>query len=185
MRRILLVTSREYQRMIRVPAFWVVALIIPVIVFAAPVLRGLLRKSQTVGYVLVDKSGHYADAVNRRVDLEYQRQVLVQLLVYAKQWRAPGGSMAKQTAAAAAPRAVSSDATVQNFVAAGGAAGVLKLLKPRLVPNAPEFEAPQRPFVVIRHAPPNRQSARWLRNLRAGTKKVTPATALEKSRIRS
>ncbi|MGA8094682.1 MAG: PQQ-binding-like beta-propeller repeat protein [Steroidobacteraceae bacterium] len=149
MRRILLVTAREYQRMIRVPAFWVVALIIPVIVFAAPVLRGLLRKSQTVGYVLVDKSGHYADAVNRRVDLDYQREVLVQLLVYAKQWRAPGRSMEKKAAAAAAPRAVSSDTAVQNFVAAGGAPGVLKLLGPRLVPNAPEFEAPQRPFVAM------------------------------------
>lgn len=149
MRRILLVTAREYQRMIRLPAFWVIALIIPIIVLAAPVVRGLLRKSQTVGYVLVDKSGRYAGAINHRVELDYQRQVLVQLLVYARQWRAPDKNTESQLAATAAPQAVASDATVQNFVAAGGAPGVLKSLQRRLLPNAPAFKAPQRPFVEV------------------------------------
>lgn len=50
------------------------------------------------------------------------------------------------------------------------------------------LEALQRELHVVRIEPLNwttNQSARVLRNLRAGAKNVTPATAFEKSRIRS
>jgi hypothetical protein len=36
MRRVLLVTAREYRRMIALPAFWVISLLIPLIVAVAP-----------------------------------------------------------------------------------------------------------------------------------------------------
>ena len=147
MTRILVVMAREYRRMVHLPAFWVVALIIPAIALLSPLMQGLLRNSQTVGYVLVDKSGHYADAFTRRVELDYQRQVLVQLLVYARQWEASARSADNRRSATAAPTAVSSDTVVRKFMAAGGAPGVLRLLKPRLSSRAPPFKAPQRPFV--------------------------------------
>jgi polyvinyl alcohol dehydrogenase (cytochrome) len=147
MRRVLLVTAREYRRMIALPAFWIVSLLVPLIVAAAPLAENLFSRSQTVGYVLLDKSGHYAAQINQRVELDCQRQVLINLLVYAQQWRASSAAPASERAVQA--ESSLSDAAVRNFVAAGGALAVLRLLKPTLLPNAPVFHAPPRPFVEL------------------------------------
>ncbi|HEY2528552.1 MAG TPA: PQQ-binding-like beta-propeller repeat protein [Xanthobacteraceae bacterium] len=147
MRRVLLVTAREYRRTIALPAFWVISLLIPLIVAAAPVAANLFSRSQTVGYVLVDKSGRYAAPINQRVDLDFQRQVLINLLLYAQQWRASSATTASERAVQA--ESSLSDAAVANFVAAGGAPAVLRLLKPTLLPSAPAFYPPQRSFVEL------------------------------------
>ncbi len=52
MRRILLVTAREYWRMVTLPGFWITALIVPVFILAAPIARRFLGQSKTAGYVL-------------------------------------------------------------------------------------------------------------------------------------
>ena len=147
MRRVLLVTAREYRRMIALPAFWVVSLLIPLIVAAAPLAENLFSRSRTVGYVLVDKSGRYTAQINQRVDLEYQRQVLINLLVYAQQWRA--SSVTPTSEGAVQAESSLSDAAVRNFVAAGGAPAVLRLLKPMLLPSAPLFYALPRSFLEL------------------------------------
>ncbi len=87
MRRVLLVTAREYRRMVTLPAFWMVALIVPVVVIVVPLVQKSLGRSRTAGYVLVDQSGRYRAQIDRRIELDYQREVLVQLLDYAKEWR--------------------------------------------------------------------------------------------------
>lgn len=147
MRRVLLVTAREYRRMIALPAFWIMSLLIPLIAAAAPLAENLFSRSQTVGYVLVDKSGRYAARINQRVDLDHQRQVLTNLLVYAQQWRVSSADTPSQGAVQA--ESTSSDAAVRNFVAAGGAPAVLRLLKPTLLPSAPVFYAPLRSLVEL------------------------------------
>jgi ABC-2 type transport system permease protein len=147
MRRVLLITAREYRRMIALPAFWIISLLIPLIVAAAPLAENLFSSSRTVGYVLVDKSGRYATQINQRVDLDYQRQVLINLLVYAQQWRARGAAPASEGVVQG--ESSLSDAAVQNFVAAGGAPAVLRLLKPTLSPSAPVFYAPPRTFLEL------------------------------------
>jgi polyvinyl alcohol dehydrogenase (cytochrome) len=146
-RRVLLVTAREYRRMTSLPAFWITALLVPVFVLAAPVAQSLLGGLKTVGYVVVDKSGEYRAPISRRVELAYQRQVLVQLLAYAAEWRTSSNIPTVQ----AAPRAGSSltDSAVETFAAAGGAPQVLQQLKPRLISSAPPFKLPQRPLVEI------------------------------------
>jgi ABC-2 type transport system permease protein len=147
MRRVLLVTAREYRRMIALPAFWIISLLIPLIVAAAPLAENLFSRSQTVGYVLVDKSGRYTARINQRVDLDYQRQVLINLLVYAQRWRASSAAPASERAVQA--ESSSSDAAVRNFVAAGGAPAVLRLLEPTLLPGAPVFHPPPRTFLEL------------------------------------
>src|SRR5215475_13121576 len=147
MRRVLLVTVREYRRMTGLPAFWIVSLLIPLIVAAAPLALNLFGRSQTVGYVLVDKSGRYTAQINQRVDLDYQRQVLINLLVYAQQWRASSAAPANERAVQA--ESSLSDAAVRNFVGAGGVPAVLRLLKPTLLPSAPVFYPPPRSFVEL------------------------------------
>jgi polyvinyl alcohol dehydrogenase (cytochrome) len=147
MRRVLLVTAREYRRMIALPAFWIISLLIPLIVAAAPLAENLFSRSQIVGYVLVDKSGRHTAQINQRVDLDYQRQVLISLLVYARQWRTSSAAPASEGAVEA--ESSLSDAAVRNFVAAGGAPTVLQLLKPTLLPSAPAFHAPPRSFVEL------------------------------------
>jgi polyvinyl alcohol dehydrogenase (cytochrome) len=147
MRRVLLVTAREYRRMIALPAFWMISLLIPLIVAAAPLAENLFSRSQTVGYVLVDKSGRYTAQIDQRVDLDYQRQVLINLLVYARRWRASSDAPASE--AAVQTESSLSDAAVRNFVAAGGAPAVLRLLKPTLLPSAPVFYAPPRSLVEL------------------------------------
>ncbi len=147
MKRVLLVTAREYRRMMALPAFWIISLVIPLIVAAAPLAENLFSRSQAVGYVLVDKSGRYTAQINQRVDLDYQRQVLIKLLVYARQWRA--GSAAPVSDGAVQRESSLSDAAVRNFVAAGGAPAALRLLKPTLSPSAPVFYPPPRSFVEL------------------------------------
>jgi len=147
MRRVLLVTAREYRRMIALPAFWVISLLIPLIVAAAPLVENLFSRSQTVGYVLLDKSGRYAAQINERVDLDYQRQVLINLLVYAQQWRA--GSAAPASEGAVQAESSLSDAAVRSFAAAGGAPALLQRLQPALLPSAPAFRAPPRSFLEL------------------------------------
>ncbi len=147
MRRILLVTAREYRRTVTLPGFWVVSLIVPVLLLLAP-FAGSLGRSKTGGYVLIDKSGRYVAQIHRRLELDYQRQVLVQLLVYAGEWRVSGGA----TLPLQAPTqlgASTSDAAVAAFISAGGAPTVLQALKPRLMASAPPFKLPPRPLVEI------------------------------------
>lgn len=147
MRRILLVTAREYRRMVTLPGFWVVSLIVPVLLLLAPYASSLGRP-KTDGYVLIDRSGRYAAQIQRRLDLDYQRQVLVQLLIYAGDWQKSGGA----TPALQSPAqtgASSSDAAIAAFISAGGAPAVLRALKPRLMPSAPPFNPPPRPLIEI------------------------------------
>jgi hypothetical protein len=136
-RRVLLVTGREYRRMTGSPAFWIVSLIVPIFVLAAPVAQSFLGRSKTAGYMLVDKTGRYAEQIRRRLEIDYQRQVLVQLLMYAKEWRAGGG--VADVPATPSTGASLNDAAVENFVAAGGAEAVLRQLKPKLLASAPPF----------------------------------------------
>jgi ABC-2 type transport system permease protein len=147
MRRIFLITSREYRRMVSLPGFWIVSLIVPVLVILAP-FASSLGKSKTAGYVLVDKSGQYAASINRRIELDYQREVLFQLLMYAREWRARGNSAPDIQSSPQAGTA-SSDALVQSFIAEGGAPAVLRQLKTKLLPSAPPFDPPVRPLVEI------------------------------------
>jgi ABC-2 type transport system permease protein len=146
-RRVLLVTGREYRRMTGSPAFWIVSLIVPIFVLAAPVAQSFLGRSKTAGYMLVDKTGRYAEQIRRRLEIDYQRQVLVQLLMYAKEWRAGGG--VADVPATPSTGASLNDAAVENFVAAGGAEAVLRQLKPKLLASAPPFEPPPRPLAEI------------------------------------
>src|SRR5215469_3668060 len=109
----LLVTAREYRRMITLPGFWIVSLIVPVLVLLAPLTRSL-GKSKIEGYVLVDKSGQYAERIRHRLELDYQRQVLVQLLVYVGEWRVSGPAT-KSLDAPQPAGGSSSDAVVESF----------------------------------------------------------------------
>ena len=148
MRRILLVTAREYRRMVTLPAFWMVALIVPVLVIVVPLAQRSVGRLRTAGYVLVDQSGRYRAQINRRVELDYQRQVLVELLAYAEEWRRAGAAPPNaqtplQTGAS------SGDSLVETFVSAGGATAALRGLKPRLSPGAPSFQPPPRPLVEL------------------------------------
>ncbi|MBV9082820.1 MAG: PQQ-binding-like beta-propeller repeat protein [Acidobacteriaceae bacterium] len=148
MTRALLITGREYRQMITLPAFWIVSLILPVFVLLAPIAQTFLSKSKTASYVLVDRSGRYGGQIRRRVELDYQRQVLVQLLVYANQWRAINGTTPSGHASAE-KLASSSDAAVESFMAAGGASALLRQLQPRLLPGAPPFQPPARALAEI------------------------------------
>jgi len=49
-------------RILGLPAFWIISLLIPLIVAVVPLAQNLFSKSQTVGYVLVDNR----DGMRRR-----------------------------------------------------------------------------------------------------------------------
>lgn len=149
MKRTLIITGHEYRRMTRLAGFWVMTLLVPLVVLVAPVVQSLLGRSQTTGYVLVDKSSRYASAISQRVELDYQRQVLVQLLSYAGEWLAPRAAGAPASAPDVVQSAVSSDRAVQAFVTLGGAQWMLEKLKPRILPNAPPFQPPPRPYLAL------------------------------------
>lgn len=147
MRRIRLVTAREYRRMVTLPAFWIVSMMVPLFVLLAP-FATYLGRPKTAGYVLVDRSGRYAEQIRHRLELDYQRQVLIELLVYAGQWRTSGGTIPDVEAS---PRlgASAGDSVVEDFIAAGGAPAILSRLKPMLMRDAPAFQPPPRTLTEI------------------------------------
>src|SRR5262249_26035587 len=75
------------------------------------------------------------------------RQVLTNLLVYAQQWRASSAATAREGPVQA--ESTLSDAAVRDFVAAGGAPAMLRLLRPTLSSPPPAFRAPPRAFLEL------------------------------------
>ena len=145
MRRILLLTAREYRRMVTLPAFWMVALIVPVVVIAVPLVQRSFGRSRTAGLRAGgpirtlpsgDQSACASSTINGRC--------------WGSCWHTPKSGAC---AGAARPKAQAplqtgvsaGDSLVETFVSAGGATAALRGLKPRLSPDAPPFQAAAAP----------------------------------------
>ena len=123
MSRILLVARRDFLQIISTRAFKITLLIVPLMLGLAIGATTFLRPPPTVAYVMADASGTVAPVIARRVELDYQRQVMRALSAYAARWKLPppiDGQSGYQE----------DDAAVEQFVARGGATGALARMHP-------------------------------------------------------
>ncbi|HEY3812526.1 MAG TPA: ABC transporter permease [Caulobacteraceae bacterium] len=149
MRAVLLVAAREMRQVLATRGFWVTLLIVPVAIAGALFASTHFAPHLNAAFTLVDASRRYAPRIEKRLTLDYQRDVLRDLSAYVDRWKLasvdPGAAWAQHDA-------WPPDAEVERFIAAGGVDAALRRLKPRLPADAPAFELPEQAFVEI--APP-------------------------------
>ena len=141
MMAILLVAARDFRQIVSTRGFKVTVLILPLAVVVSIVGGIVFAPKNSPAFTLVDASGRYGPQIERRLELDYQAEVLSSLSRYVDRW-IPAASWARRGAAA-------SDAEVARFAADGGAPAVLRRLRPQLPQEAPPFKPPTRPFVEI------------------------------------
>ena len=149
MRAALLVAAREFRQIVSTRGFWVMLLIVPG-AFAVSIFASTFFAPQNaVAFTLIDGSGRYGPMVERRLELDYQREVLRSLDAYVVRWKLAG---VDPGAVWAQPDAWPADAKIERFISEGGSASALRRLQPRLPEGAPAFKPPPRFYTRI--APP-------------------------------
>lgn len=163
MNPLFLVAAREFRQIISTRSFWITLLILPAALIASQFAARFIAKPVGSAYVLVDESGRYAPAIERRLRLIRDRQVLTELAAYAARWglRPEGG----QAVWGAGSHGIS-EAEIAGFEAAGGLAGAqaqIARLKPQdapdFHPSPPQFIALPPPAGVITDQGPERFGA--------------------------
>jgi len=149
MRAVLLVAQREFRQVVSTRGFWVTLLIVPLALAVSIFASTRFAPQPGAAFTLVDASGRYGPAIERRLELDYQREALRSLATYVDRWNLasvePGAVWARRDAWPA-------DAAVARFIAEGGSDAALRRLQPRLPQEAPAFKPPPRTFIEI--APP-------------------------------
>jgi ABC-2 type transport system permease protein len=146
MRATLLVAGREFRQVLSTRGFWVTLLLVPLAIGVFVFASSRLAPQSSAAFTLVDASGDYGASIERRLELDYQRQVLRDLATYVDRWRLasvePGAVWARRDAWPA-------DASVAGFIAEGGAAAAVRRLRSRLPEGAPAFKPPPRSYIEI------------------------------------
>jgi len=148
MSRTLLVALREYRQIAATRGFWAMLMVVPLAIAVSIFAARFLGPPPSVAYVIVDASGQYAPAIERRIELDYQRQVLVDLSAYARRRNVQSADLG---AVWASGGAWFSDPQVAAFAAGGGVNAAMRRIQPRLPASAPVFTPRPRPFLP---APP-------------------------------
>ena len=146
MSNILLVALRDFLQVVRTRGFMVTLLIMPLAIGVSITASTRFAPSNSVAYAIVDASGQYGPGVERRLEIDYQREVLRNLSTYVDRWKLasvdPAAPWAHRGAWAV-------DSEVARFIAAGGASAATKRLQGRLPEGAPAFKPPIRYFVPV------------------------------------
>ena len=145
MTRTLIIALRDYRQIAATRGFWVMLLVVPLAIVVSIAAARFLAPPPSVALMIVDVSGSYAPAIERRVELEYQRQVLIDLSAYAKRRNVRS---ALPGAVWASGGAWFSDQQVESFIAGGGVDAALRRIRPRLPADAPVFAPRPRPALL-------------------------------------
>lgn len=146
MRDILLVAGREFRQIVATKGFWVMLLIVPLVIGLSGFASSKLAPKPSVAYTLVDHSGRLEDRLERRLEQDYQRQVLRDLSSYVARWKLASVDPAAPWAQRGSWL---SDMEVQRFVAQGGIDAALERLRPHLPRDASEFEVPEQLYFRV------------------------------------
>ena len=137
MRNILLVAAREYKSIASTRGFWVMLLVLPVVIGISQVAGRFFRPQLESAYVIVDASGDYAPAIERRLEINYQRSELGALSEYVQRWKL--GAVKPDAIWAKGERWFSDD-QVNQFIADGGIQAAVEIVKPHTPPEAGAYE---------------------------------------------
>jgi ABC-2 type transport system permease protein len=146
MSHILLVAWRDFRQVVSTRGFLVTLLIVPLAIGLSIFAAARFAPQYNLAYTLYDASGRYGPGVERRLELDHQREVLRNLSAYVQRWSL--GSV-DPTAPWAHRGAWTSDTAVVQFMADGGADTAVRELQPRLPQGAPPFKPPADLFVEV------------------------------------
>ncbi len=144
MRNILLVAAREYKQIASTRGFWVMLLVLPVVIGISQVAGRFFRPTLESAYVIVDASGDYAPAIERRLEINYQRSELSALSEYVQRWKL--GAVKPDALWAKGERWFSDD-QVDQFIAEGGIQAAVEIVKPHTPPEAGVYEIDKRNYL--------------------------------------
>lgn len=142
MRYMLLIALREFAENAKTKGFWIGIFMLPLIMAIGIGVSGSLARAEPSRYfVVVDKSGAFAEPIEHSIDWAHQRSVLQALGQYVRANLRAGqypdiDLSGNQTA-------------VETFIGAGGKNAYLARLRPMLRENAPEFKEPARALVRV------------------------------------
>jgi ABC-2 type transport system permease protein len=140
MRYTLLIALREFAENAKTKGFWIGIFTLPILLaISIGVSTKLARSEPSRYFVVVDKSGAFAESIDQSIEWEHQRSVLQALGQYAQENLRPGQRHDVDLA--------THQSAVDKFIAAGGKDAYLIRLRPVLRDNAPEFKEPTRLFV--------------------------------------
>lgn len=163
MRNALLVAAREYADNARTKGFWISILMVPVILVGAVFVMRWLDSDATPtrNYVVIDQSGEYDGAIQRRMDLRYaagafgdfQTWVQRNLKEESKTKKAidfesmPAMSMGSFDPDAYLDDLIEADsARFEALLKPGGFEKLVESARPQLADDAGDFEVPRRLF---------------------------------------
>ncbi len=102
MRAALLVAAREFRQILSTRGFWVMLLIVPLAITVSAFASTVFAPQTSSAFTLVDASGRYGPTIERRLELDYQREVLRDLSTYVDRWKLasvdPGAVWARREA---------------------------------------------------------------------------------------
>ncbi|MGH7010898.1 MAG: ABC transporter permease [Caulobacteraceae bacterium] len=130
--RALLVAGRDYRQVSSTRAFRLTLFIVPLAIAISVGAMRLIIPSGPANFVMVDASGRFGGAIERRLEIDHAREVMTALADYERKWM-------KGAPAIEGPQ---SDEAVDAFIAGGGAPATLAQIRGRLAPDAPAFKAP-------------------------------------------
>jgi ABC-2 type transport system permease protein len=146
MNAMLLVALREFRQICATRSFWITLLLLPMAFMVTQFTVRLTQPPPGVAVVIVDASGRYGPAIQKRFALDQDRQALDDLATYAQRWKiAPTGDGA---AWGQGPHLFTPQ-EVAAFEASGGvpaAQAQIAALKPA---KAPPFKAPTAGVIPI------------------------------------
>ena len=151
MRYALLIALREFTENARTKGFWIGVFMFPVLIGLAIGITSLMAGAEpSRHFVLVDRSGAFAEPIEQAVERAHQRSVLQSAGRYVQQNLRPELRQNVDLSAIPATGGPAADQNaVETFIAAGGADGFLARFRPMLGEDAPEFETPASAFARV------------------------------------
>jgi ABC-type Na+ efflux pump permease subunit len=147
MKNVLIVAAREFRQIASMKSFWLTLLILPLALGVGPLAQRFLKDDAAARVMIIDRTGGgEAEAIAARLALDHNREVLTKLSRYVERHHLES---ADPQALWAQHDRWYSDADVQRFAAAGGAAAVAGKLKQAAPKGTPEFEAPPADYEIV------------------------------------
>jgi ABC-2 type transport system permease protein len=159
MKNAFLVAWREFAENAKTKGFWIGIILFPLFIFASIRVPIWLETRGTPAryFVLVDQSGRFEKEILGSLEKDHQRNVLRALHEYAAKYAATstnGTSSTKTNLVAISPSrptpldeiAEGKPEALNTFISKGGKDHYLRELRPRLAPDAPDFNEPRRMY---------------------------------------
>ncbi|HZU51007.1 MAG TPA: ABC transporter permease [Sphingomicrobium sp.] len=147
MNDIFIIAGREFRQIAKMRSFWLTLLILPLCFAIGPVVQHLVGNNEASRVMVIDRTGGAeARALEQRVSLDHDRDVLTELSRYVEQHHLEA---ADRQALWSQHDRWYSDADVEQFIASGG----LPLAKARIdrvkASDGPAFEAPANKYKFV------------------------------------